>query len=122
MNIDVKRAVKILGVYFTYDRSLRHKLNLKEIIDAIKTKLQLWKWRNFTIIGRIHIVKTFVIPLIMYHAGSLCIDKDVVTEANRIIFDFIGKGKDKVKRGPTYRLTRRSTVSRQSANSPPTVD
>ena len=24
MNIDVKRAVKILGVYFTYDRSLRH--------------------------------------------------------------------------------------------------
>ena len=98
MNIDVKRAVKILGVYFTYDRSLRHKLNFKEIIDAIKTKLQLWKWRNLTIIGRIQIVKTFVIPLIMYRAGSICIDKDVVTEANRIIFDFIWKGKDKVKR------------------------
>ena len=46
MNIDIKRAVKILGVYFTYDRSLRHKLNCKEIIDAIKTKLQLWRWRN----------------------------------------------------------------------------
>ena len=39
MNIGVKRAVKILGVYFTYDRRLRHKLNFKEIIDAIKTKL-----------------------------------------------------------------------------------
>ena len=52
MNIDVKRAVEILGVYFT-DRSLRHKLNFKETIDAIKTKLQLWKWRNLTIIGRI---------------------------------------------------------------------
>ena len=103
MNIDVKRAVKILGVYFTYDRSVRHKLNFKEIIDAIKTKLQLvWKWRNLTIIGRIQIIKTFVIPLLMYRAGSICIDKDVVTEANRIIFDFIGKGKDKVKRGPTH--------------------
>ena len=34
----------------------------------------------------------------MYRAGSICIDKDVVTEANRIIFDFIWKGKDKVKR------------------------
>ena len=90
--------MKILGVYFSYDRSLRHKLNFKEIIDAIKTKLQLWKWRNLTIIGRIQIVKTFVIPLIMYRAGSICIDKDVVTEANRIIFDFIWKGKDKVKR------------------------
>ena len=98
MNINVKRAVKILGVYFTYDSRLRHKLNFKEIIDAVKTKLQLWKWRNLTIIGRIQIVKTFVIPLIMYRAGSICIDKEVVTEANRIIFDFIWKGKDKVKR------------------------
>ena len=69
MNIDVKRAVEILGVHFTYDRSLRHKLNFKETIDAIKTKLQLWKWRNLTIIGRIQIVKTFVIPLIMYRLG-----------------------------------------------------
>ena len=68
-NIEVKRAVKILGVHFTYYRSLRHKLNFKEIIDAIKTKLQLWKWRNLTIIGRIQIVKTFVIPLILYRAG-----------------------------------------------------
>ena len=33
----------------------------------------------------------------MYRAGSICIDKDVVTEANRIIFDFIWKWKDKVK-------------------------
>ena len=98
MNIEVKRAVKILGVHFTYDCSLRHKLNFKEIIDAIKTKLQLWKWRNLTIIGRIQIVKTFVIPLILYRAGSICIDKDVVTKADRIIFDFIWKGRDKVKR------------------------
>ena len=29
MNIDVKRAVKIFGVYFTYDRSLGHQLNFK---------------------------------------------------------------------------------------------
>ena len=98
MNIEVKRAVKILGVHFTYDCNLRHKLNFKEIIDAIKTKLQLWKWRNLTIIGRIQIVKTFVIPLILYRAGSICIDKDVVTKADRIIFDFIWKGRDKVKR------------------------
>ena len=33
MNINVKRAVKILGVYFTYDRRLRHKLNFKEIMN-----------------------------------------------------------------------------------------
>ena len=98
INIEIKEAVKILGVYFSYNRRLSNKLNFEGIIDAIKTKLQLWRWRNLTIIGRIQIVKTFVIPMLMYRAGSICIDKEVIIEANRIIFDFIWKGKDKVKR------------------------
>ena len=34
----------------------------------------------------------------MYRAGSICIDKEVITEANKIIYNFIWKGKDKVKR------------------------
>ena len=96
INTEIKEAVKIL-VYFSYNRRLRNKLNFEGIIDAIKTKLQLWRWRNLTIIGRIQIVKTFVIPMLMYRAGSICIDKEVIIEANRIIFDFIWKGKDKVK-------------------------
>ena len=112
VNVEIKEAVKILGVYFTYNRPLRQKLNFTEIIecvhdghvggpkqyndfplgnkfyfyanifycfspptwlpcthsiDAIKTKLQLWKWRNLTIIGRIQIIKTFVIPMLRGH-------------------------------------------------------
>ena len=34
----------------------------------------------------------------MYRAGSIYIDKEVITEVNKIIFDFILKGKDNVKR------------------------
>ena len=82
--IKIKKAVKILGVHFTYDRHLGRKLNFEEIIVSIKTKLLLWKWRNLTIVGRVQIVKTFVIAMLMYRAGSICIDKEVVTEANRI--------------------------------------
>ena len=33
--------------------------------------------------------------MLMYRAGSICIDKEVIIEANRIIFDFIWKGKEK---------------------------
>ena len=97
-NIEIKEAVKIPGVYFTNKRRPRQKLNFKETIDAIKTKLHFWKWRNLTIIGRIQIVKTFAIPMFMYRAGSICVDKEVITEANKIIFNFIWKGKNKVKR------------------------
>ena len=42
--------------------------------------------------------KTFVIPIFMYRAGLVGVNKDVIKEANKIIFQFIWKGKDKVKR------------------------
>ena len=68
------------------------------IYISIKEKLQFWNWRNLTILGRIQIVKTFVIPIFIYRAGLVSVKKDVIKEANKIIFQFIWKGKDKVKR------------------------
>ena len=97
-NICVKHTIKILGVYFTYNDSQRKKLNFDEILRSIKEKLQMWKWRDLTILGRIQIVKTFVIPIFMYRAGLICVQKDIVTEVNKLLFKFIWKGKDKVKR------------------------
>ena len=94
----MKHTVKILGVYFTYNDSQREKLNFDEILRSIKEKLQMWKWRDLTILGRIQIVKTFVIPIFMYRAGLICVQKDIVIEVNKLLFKFIWKGKDKVKR------------------------
>ena len=71
-NITVKKVVKILGVHFTYDESLWKKLNFDEILKSIKEKLNFWKWRNLTILGRIQIVKTFVIPTLMFSWFSMC--------------------------------------------------
>ena len=34
----------------------------------------------------------------MYHAGFISLDKEVINEANSIIYDFIWKDKDKVRR------------------------
>ena len=98
-DLKIKISVKILGVYFTYDRRLRRKLNFDEITKTIKDKLRIWKWRDLTIIGRIQLVKTFIIPtfLYLYRASLICMDKEFVSEVNQIIFDFIWKGEDKVK-------------------------
>ena len=96
-DLKIKISVKILGVYFTYDRRLRRKLNFDEITKTIKDKLRIWKWRDLTIIGRIQLVKTFIIPTFLYRASLICMDKEFVNEVNKIIFDFIWKGEDKVK-------------------------
>ena len=51
-----------------------------------------------SIIGKIQIVKTFIISIFLYRARLIPMGKDFVKQANKIIFDFIWKGKDKVKR------------------------
>ena len=47
--IKIKKSVKILGVYFTYDCRLKRKLNFDEIIKSIKEKLKTLKWRDLTV-------------------------------------------------------------------------
>ena len=97
-NLKIKKAVKILGVHFTYDLRAKQKLNVDELISSIQQKLRIWRWRDLTIIGRIQIVKTFIISIFLHRASLKSVNKDFVEDVNKIIFDFIWKGKDKVKR------------------------
>ena len=97
-NLKIKKAVKIFGVHFTYDLRAKQKLNVDELISSIQQNLRIWRWRDLTIIGRIQIVKTFTIPIFLYRASLISVNKDFVKDVNKIIFDFIWKGKDKVER------------------------
>ena len=42
--------------------------------------------------------KPFITPFFLYRTSLISLDKEFVKEASKIIFDFIWKGKDKVKR------------------------
>ena len=97
-NIKIKRSVKILGVHFTYDIRAKQKLNIDELVSSIQLKLQIWRCRDLTIIGTTQIVKTFIFPIFLYRTSLISLDKEFVKEATKIIFDFIWKGKGKVKR------------------------
>ena len=47
-------------------------------------------------------MKTFIIPNFLYRTSLISLDKEFVKEANKITFDFISKGKDKVKCSGPY--------------------
>ena len=68
-DMKIKKSVKLLGVPFTYNYRLKRKLNFDELIKSIKGKLKVWRWRDLTIIGKIQIVKTFIIPIFLYRAS-----------------------------------------------------
>ena len=72
-NLKIKKAVKILGVHFTYDLRAKQKLNVDELISSIQQKLRIWRWRDLTIIGRIQIVKTFIIPIFLHRASLISV-------------------------------------------------
>ena len=95
-NITAKKAIKILGVHFTYDQTLWRKLNFDETLKTIKERLNCWNWRNFTVLGRIQITKSFVIRVFMYRAGLVC--SGIRRLLRKLIRSFlILFGKDKIK-------------------------
>ena len=73
---EIKNVVKILGVYFTNDHALFAKRNFESIEKSVKEYLQGWSWRGLTLIGRIQVIKSFVIPKILYPAALVSCKKD----------------------------------------------
>lgn len=100
-HLDIKtinKPIKILGIHFTYDRRKCQELNFDTTLTSIIKTLNFWRWRNLTVLGRMQIVKTFVLPKCMHRAALICFDNTVIKEINTTIYNFVWKGKYKVKR------------------------
>ena len=58
----------------------------------------MWKWRGLTLLGNIQIVKTFIIPKFFSKAALISVSNDLIKEINKLIYGFIWKGNDQIKR------------------------
>ena len=58
----------------------------------------MWKWRGLTLLGRIQIVKSFIIPKVLSKAALIAVTEDLIKEINSLIYRFIWKGNGKIKR------------------------
>jgi len=96
-NLKIKHSVKILGVHFTYDLRVKRKLNFDEVITSIRQKLRIWRWSPHHNWSNSNCKNIYYsdFPMQSNHDFS---DQKFVKEVNKIIFEFIWKGKDKVKR------------------------
>ena len=94
----VNKPMKILGIYFTYNSRLKNELNFDATLKSLKKTLNNWQWRNLTVLGKIQIIKTFAMPKLLFRASVLTFDKDFLKKLNTALFNFLWKGKDKIKR------------------------
>ena len=92
---EIRMAVKILGFHFTYNNALFRKLNFDSIMKSIKKSLNNWKWRVLTLMGKIQIIKSFVVPRILYRAAVLPLEKDFLKESLVCYTSSYGKARTK---------------------------
>ena len=77
----VNELVKILGVYFSYDENKNKHFNFDLKIQKLQTRLNMWKGRNLTLLGKVLIIKSLGLSQIVYSASNV----NVPTETIRII-------------------------------------
>ena len=58
----------------------------------------MWKWRGLTLLGRIQLVTPFIIPKVLGKASLITATDDLIKEINSVMYRFIWKGNDKIKR------------------------
>ena len=95
---EIRKVVKILGVRFTYNQNLFYKMNFETIEKSLRESLKGWSWRGLTLLGRIQVIKSFAIPKLLYRASLISTKKDFIKIINNLLYSFVWKGKDKVKR------------------------
>ena len=73
------------------------KTNFESIRKSIRDILNMWKWSGLTLLGRIQIVKSFIIPKVLSKVELIAVTEDLIEDINGLIYCFIWKGSDKIK-------------------------
>ena len=105
--------IEVLGVYFNFDTPARLKANCESIFKSIQGTLNCWKGRGLTLIGKIQIVKSFIIPRFLSKAALISVPEDHVKEINKLIYHFIWSGNDKIKRSLLIPLNEENVLNKE---------
>ena len=79
----------VLGV--PIGRAQDKNLFWEDKINKMQNRIKLWQNRDLTIFGKVHVVKSLVLPLIQYAASNVDIDIQVIQTVQSMIWSYIWK-------------------------------
>ena len=82
-------AIKILGVYYSYDENFENQENFINLVLRTEKLLRLWKMQNLSVTGKITVFKTLGISKIVHLALVKIILNSVILELDKIKKHFI---------------------------------
>jgi hypothetical protein len=81
-----------------YDRNANYKMNWEKKLDKIEVLLHKWSKRDLSLIGKVQILKSVAMPQITLAATVLNIPDNFIISLNKILYRFLWKSADKIKR------------------------
>jgi len=92
-----ENTIKVLGIIFNRTEIV-DKETYSIALNKLKSKLNMWKMRKLSLIGKIQIIKTFGVSQILYITNMVGCSEKFLGDVKSYIYDFLWNGKDKVKR------------------------
>lgn len=89
---------KCLGIYVGLDKVKCQKYNWNDKILLIEQLLSSWGKRELTIFGKIVVIKMLALSKITYSVTNTIEPKDAASKLNKMFFNFLWGGNDKIKR------------------------
>ena len=92
---------KTLGIHFSLNTNSMFDLNYKVKLKQIEGTLNCWRSRNLTIMGKICVIKTLLLPqlLFLFSVLSIKIPNSFFKQLEKLFYKFIWNGgNDRVKR------------------------
>jgi hypothetical protein len=82
-----------LGVYTSNNLEEMTRNNVEEKLQKIQGLLKLWALRKLTLIGKVRIINTLIVPQLLYLGNVLHISEQYIKKYNKIITNFIWDNK-----------------------------
>ena len=84
-----------MRIYFSCNQEQVIKQNFYEKLSDIQKSINLWNLRSLSLLVKVVIIKSFLIPKILYASLILETPQDILKLFKRMIYKFLWKGPDK---------------------------
>ena len=91
-------AIKILGIYFSYNKKLENEKNFLDHITKLQKVINIWKMQNLSLLGKITIFKMLALSKIIHLALVTNVPTATIELLSKMQKEFLwGKNKSKIK-------------------------
>ena len=90
--------VKVTGIWFSLDYKVMLALNWDDVCKKVAGKLNMWKGRNLSEMGKSTVVNAQISPIVLYVSTVVQMPPETDKTLSKMIYRFIGNGSEKESR------------------------